>query len=164
VMNEQNTPINRRLASPPPATYVIIFAVFVLAAQLVAMSAPDAAAMSASAVVGVSPAARLVRQIVVYPNYVTSLTDYTAKSDMDGLLGLPGQYVAKASFIDSSGIEGTVEVFATSYDCSRRQYALGTTSQDALIANGRVLLRLFNQPSYRQTSAYQQAMDAITSP
>lgn len=137
--------------------------VLTLAALLFVVSGAEAAAMPVHSIV-LSPAASVVRQLVRSPNYVVSLTDHTARSDTEGLLGLPGQYVAKASFRDANEITGIVEVFATSYDRSRRESSLWSTNQDAIEQNGRVLLRLFNSPSYWQVQAYRQAMANIILP
>jgi len=105
----------------------------------------------------VSPAARVVAQLVIPSAWIVSLTDYTMRSDPSGLLGLPGQYVSKARFYDSDGVVGNVEVFATVTDRARREAALRATGQYPSAVNGRALLTLDTYYSDWQLQAYQSA-------
>src|SRR5262245_20926624 len=98
----------------------------------------------------ISPAATIAA--AVSPN-VVNLNDFTATSDPDQLLGLPGQYTSKATFTDLDHLVGTVEVFARPEDLAGRLFQLqavrGSASQeidlpaDANDPNARVLLRLW---------------------
>jgi len=112
----------------------------------------------------VSSAARVAAQLSTPSSTIKGLTDYNARSDPDGLLGLPGQYIARADFNVSNEISGPVEVFATSSDRARRQQGLGPGAQAAYIWNGRVLLRLFGSPSTWQLQAYRDALNDVYLP
>jgi hypothetical protein len=112
----------------------------------------------------VSPAARVVAQLVIPFTSIVSLTDYTMRSDPDGLLGLPGQYVSKARFYDSDGAAGNVEVFATLTDRTRREAALRATGQYPTAVNGRALLALDTYDYDWQVQAYRSAFYAAYVP
>src|SRR5438046_492449 len=96
-----------RRHAPRPAIGALVLAL----ALLVATAAPALARPFEQATL--SQAARVVTQLTTRYSTIASLTDYTARTDPDQLLGLPGQYVARADFEDTNGVAGTVEVFAT---------------------------------------------------
>src|SRR3954451_8532989 len=108
---------------------------------LLALSPGPAAASS------ISQAAAIAAQLS--PN-VVSLTDYAATSDPDQLLGLPGQYTAKATFTDLNHVVGGIEVSARPDDLANRLFqrqALQASASeevdlpaDASDPNARVLL------------------------
>jgi hypothetical protein len=91
----------------------------------------------------------------------TSVVELTAGSDPDQLLGFPGQYVAKTTFLNPRGDTGSVEVFATATDAQSSWQSLSPTSQDAVTPNGRYLLNLTSTDSGMR-SAYQSAFKLLT--
>lgn len=126
-----------------------------LMAVLVAASSP--ASLFAQA--AISPAASIAGQLGTPYNSILSVTDFTAVTDPDGLLGAPGQYIAKARFTDSANISGDVEVFATARDARTRLGSLNGASavgQEVDIAQGLVIVRLYN--SSGDGSAYRTAL------
>jgi hypothetical protein len=91
---------------------------------------------SAARAQSISPAAQIIVQLGRPVE-----RDYNATTDPEGLLGLPGQYVARATFAD-----GSVEVFSTPADRDGRAQYLANTSTDLLYvadySTGSVLLRV----------------------
>lgn len=102
---------------------------------------------------------------------------YTATTDLNHLLGRPGQYTSKANWIDtrikgegSSGTSidsvrgGSVEVFGTLADASRRaRYVRAVTQSSSAFVEydfqrGSVLLRLSRDLTPAQASAYKAAL------
>ncbi len=57
----------------------------------------------------ISPAASIAGQLGTPGGAILGVVDFTTVTDPDGLLGAPGQYIAKARFTDSAGISGDVE-------------------------------------------------------
>src|SRR5438105_1698504 len=69
-------------------------------------------------------AAMIAEQLATPSTVILRVSDFTITTDPDGLLGVPGQYVAKAQFTDSAGVTGDVEVFANARDARTRLSAL----------------------------------------
>jgi hypothetical protein len=105
---------------------------------------------AAAAAPPISAAAAIAAQLS--PSLVT-LTDYNAATDPDQLLGLPGQYIARAAFTDLNHVAGVVEVFPTPEDFANRVFTLKALQvyeseevdlpPDATDPGARVLLRLW---------------------
>src|SRR5437016_2360677 len=95
-----------------------------LIAVLVAALSP--ASLFAQA--AISPAASIAGQLGTPYSAILSVSDFTAVTDPDGLLGAPGQYIAKARFTDSADVSGDVEVFATARDARTRLGSLNGAS------------------------------------
>jgi hypothetical protein len=94
----------------------------------------------------ISPAASIAGQLGTQSSTILSVADFSALTDPDGLLGAPGQYVAKARFTDSAGISGDVEVFANVRDARTRLNSLAGASavgQEVDVAQGLVIVRLY---------------------
>ena len=110
----------------------------------VAVIAINASTVAASS--GVSPAAAIAVQLS--PS-LTGLTDFTSLSDPEHLLGLPGQYIAKAQFEDANQVTGIVEVFAYPDDFNARlstlEFAVTSQEVDVSAPNSKVIVRLFSQ-------------------
>lgn len=106
---------------------------------------------------------------------------FTAETDPNDLLGRPGGYTSKASFIDdridpeevidpgpgSVDIGGSIEVFDDADAAGRRADYIGKISQ-ALPAlteydyvSGRVLLRVSGELTPQQAAAYEAALSEI---
>jgi hypothetical protein len=109
---------------------------------------------------------------------IGSSITYTAATDLNHLLGRPGQYTDKVSFKDTritgqgTGIGvsdgGSIEVFATTADAGKRFAYLQSlsTSGNALFAeyeylDGVVILRISNQLTPDQAGQYQAALKAL---
>jgi hypothetical protein len=105
---------------------------------------------------------------------------YTDASDLNHLLGRPGQYTGKVNFKDTrtpdSGNHdvniavddgGSIEVFATAADATKRfTYVQGIASSSALFAeydyqDGLVVLRVSKILTPPQAQAYQTALQAL---
>jgi len=94
----------------------------------------------------ISPAASIAGQLGTPGDTILSVVDFTTVTDPDGLLGAPGQYIAKARFTDSAGISGDVEVFANARDARTRLGSLAgaaAVGQEVDTAQGLVILRLY---------------------
>ncbi len=107
----------------------------------------------ASAAPTISPAAAIAAQL---SSNVVSLTDYTATTDPEQLLGIPGQYTSKAGFTDLYHVVGVVEVFDTPGDLANRLFQLRAVQVYAAEemdipleadSTSRVLLRLWIPPT-----------------
>jgi hypothetical protein len=108
----------------------------------------------------VSPAAVIAGQMTTPDSTIVSVSDFTPATDPDLLLGAPGQYVAKARFLDSAGVQGDVEVFANARDARARLAGLAG-GQEIDVTQGLVVLRLSNL--YGDSQPYKDAlMRAIT--
>jgi len=106
----------------------------------------------AAAAPNVSPAAAIAAQL---NSNLVNVTDYTAATDPEQLLGVPGEYTAKAAFADARGVVGTVEVFATPDDFANRLFTIKalqvspsveTDLPDTGDPTARVLVRLWIPP------------------
>jgi hypothetical protein len=111
-----------------------------------------------------SPAALVVAQLgSTLP--VTLITDYTAQSDPEHLLGSPGQYIAKATFNDSSvsnqDATGIVEVFASQADMNVRYNVVSSSSGERDIPFGTLLLRVSTATPDATLSQYQAALGSL---
>jgi hypothetical protein len=134
---------------PPPPRFEIT-RLWLTALLLIVSSALSPATLFAQA--AVSPAAMIAGQLATPGFTITSVSDYTALTDPDGLLGAPGQYIARAGFIDSTGVvgltgvTGDVEVFASARDAKTRLNGLaaGAAGQELDIPLNLVILRLYN--------------------
>jgi hypothetical protein len=116
-------------------------------AWLIALLVVAAAPASALAQAAVSPAANVAGQLVIPGSTILSVSDFTAATDPDLLLGAPGQYIAKARFIDSAGVQGDVEVFANARDARTRTLGLAgaaAAGQELDVQQGLVLVRFYN--------------------
>ena len=94
----------------------------------------------------ISPAASIAGQLGTPFSTILGVDDYTAVTDPDGLLGAPGQYIAKARFMDSANIAGDVEVFANARDTRTRLGSLAGASaagQEVDVQQGLVIVRLY---------------------
>jgi hypothetical protein len=101
---------------------------------------------------------------------LTLVADFTADSDPEHLLGLSGQYISKAAFVDSSiaastanGPTGIVEVFSSPSELNVR-YAVVSTRAGSLehdIASGTVLLRLVGSTPDSALLQYQTALSNV---
>ncbi|MBV9544552.1 MAG: hypothetical protein JOY61_09245 [Chloroflexi bacterium] len=107
----------------------------------------------------VSQAAVLAGKMATAGQTITSVVDLTGQTDPDGLLGLNGEYVAKAQFADTAGVTGYVEVFNNARDANARRATLAANNGgETDIVNGAVVLRVM-QPSADAT-AYATAVGA----
>ena len=137
-----------------PAAHAWLIALFV-GATLPAHALAQAA---------VSPAAVIAGQLVTPTSTILSISDYTPATDPDLLLGAPGQYVAKARFVDSTGVQGDVEVFASARDERTRARGLAGTAtafQELDVEQGLVLVRLYGLVGDSQ--AYRDALTRAVS-
>jgi hypothetical protein len=103
---------------------------------------------------------------------------YTAENDPNTLLGRPGQYIAKANFVDTalgSGSSlfdiaegGSIEVFETTELAQgRADYITGIIAANPILVeydfiNGPVLLRVSGVLTPDQAAVYDQALQTIT--
>ncbi len=115
-----------------------------------------------------SPATSVVWQLQAAIPTIGSVTELTPTTDPDQLLGAPGQYVAKTTFVDPSvaadGIAGCVEVFPDTKSLAAREAFLklsgaGTPEQD--VARGTVLLRIYTSSA---ATDYNAAFAALALP
>lgn len=99
---------------------------------------------------------------------------YTAETDVNNLLGRPGQYTSKVNFQDTRlapqstnfdvGDGGSIEVFANAEDARRRRDYVEAISKSASFLveyqylEGLVLLRLSRRLTPDQAAAYQTAL------
>jgi hypothetical protein len=109
-----------------------------------------------------SPAALVVAQLGTASPYVVLLEDFNQQTDPEHLLGLPGRYVAKAAFSDStvdpSGEPtGVVEVFASQAALNARYDAVSTRGETD-VPVGTILLRLVPTTPAATINAYQTAL------
>ncbi|MBV9582426.1 MAG: hypothetical protein JO057_27895 [Chloroflexi bacterium] len=135
------------------------------AAILVPASLAVAVPADLRAQVSSSSAAAVVLQLQAAIPTVALTTDFTSATDPDGNLGVPGQYMAKAQFSDSSAspaIVGYVEVFATASDVARS--STNTMPGETNLAQGRVLVRFTTPVSQATLAAYQVALSTIPLP
>jgi len=104
---------------------------------------------------------------------------YTAENDPNTLLGRPGQYIAKANFVDTTlgvgsslfdiAAGGSIEVFETAELAQgRADYITGVIAANPILVeydflNGPVLLRVSGVLTPDQASLYQMALGNITS-
>jgi len=108
----------------------------------------------------ISPAASIAGQLGTPFSTILGVSDFTAVTDPDGLLGAPGQYIAKARFTDSAGISGDVEVFANARDARTRLGSLAGASavgQEVDVPEGLVIVRLYYLNG--DASAYRAALN-----
>jgi hypothetical protein len=113
----------------------------------------------------VSPAAIVAGQLGTPGRTILSVSDFTVQTDPDLLLGAPGQYIARARFVDTAGVQGDVEVFANARDARTHLGALAgavTAGQEVDVTEGLVLVRLYNLLGDSQ--AYQAALAAAVTP
>jgi hypothetical protein len=107
-----------------------------------------------------SQAAALVAQLQSARPSVTLLVDYSQDTDPEYLLGLPGQYQAKATFADSvmSAAPGTptgsIEVFARATQLQNRLSSMLRTPGEHDIIFGAVLVRVFVSRGADDLNAY----------
>jgi hypothetical protein len=103
---------------------------------------------------------------------------YTAENDPNTLLGRPGQYIAKANFVETalgSGSSlfdiaegGSIEVFETTELAQgRADYITGIIAANPILVeydfiNGPVLLRVSGVLTPDQAAVYDQALQTIT--
>jgi hypothetical protein len=149
--------------------------------QVTVTPAPTAQPTQATKAVATAYAGQTALQVIQHlqahrlPIGVTYV--YTAETDLNHLLGRPGQYTGKAEFTDTrlpaSGDQGanisvsdggSVEVFATVTDAQHRfAYIQGlSTSGNALFAeyeylDGEAILRVSNALTPAQVAAYKAA-------
>ena len=131
-------------------------------ALFAAIVAGALAPATTSAMPAVSPAAVIAGQLVTSDTVILTVSDYTAPTDPDGLLGLAGEYIAKAQFADSADVNGYVEVFGNTRDATTRMLSLSgamATGQEIDFQPNQspVVLRLFNV-SQGGAQAYRNAL------
>jgi hypothetical protein len=113
-----------------------------------------------------SSAASVVVQLQSSRPGMTLLSDYSQTTDPERLLGLPGQYLARATFYDPAvtpdptGVTGMVEVFAQPKHLAARLQTLDQTLESDLPI-GPVLLRLFPAADQTTLAAYRTALYAL---
>ena len=117
---------------------------------------------------GLSAAASAVVQLQGSLSGITLLNDYTQDTDPEHLLGLPGQYIAKANLHDaalsrdSQEVTGSIEVFASARDLNSRKLAIGRAfPYEGNFSTGLILVRLFSSTTPDQLAAYRDATQAI---
>ena len=120
-------------------------------------------------------AAEIVAALKTDGQPIANTEDYTAENDPDKLLGRPGQYTSKTNFRDSRipgidlfGIDvqagGSIEVFASEEDATRRRNYLQTVTQVAPFLveydyqHGALILRLSRSLTPEQAEAYFTAL------
>ncbi len=124
----------------------------VVSARGVAFASDDGAGALRLDQAGSSSAALVVLQLQASVPTLRLQTDYTATNDPDGLLGLPGQYTAKAAFGQGDVPAGYVEVFDTFGDRASRARRLQQQSNtETDISSGKILLRLLPAQKHGDT-------------
>jgi hypothetical protein len=126
-------------------------------------------------------AAQIVQELKAKGMPIGTSFTYTAESDLNHLLGRPGQYTGKAEFKDTrissteTGAQitvsdgGSVEVFVSTTDAQHRFTYLQaiSTSGNALFAeyeylDGMAILRVSSQLTPTQAKAYETAFKAVS--
>jgi hypothetical protein len=107
-----------------------------------------------------SAASSVIGQLHNTISTITLSTDYTVDSDPEGLLGLPGQYTAKAKFADGD-TTGMVEVFGSQGDLNNRYNTLEANSDEVDVKSGVVLVRLFGYGASSKASEYGAALGSV---
>jgi hypothetical protein len=133
-------------------------------AWLIALLITAAVPAHTLAQAAVSPAAVIAGQLVTPGTTILSISDFTPATDPDLLLGAPGQYVAKARFVDSTGVQGDVEVFASARDERARARLLAgmaTAGQEVDVEQGLILVRFYGLVGDGQ--AYRDALTRAVS-
>jgi hypothetical protein len=114
-----------------------------------------------------SSAASVVVQLQCARPSMTLLSDYSQTTDPEHLLGLTGQYLARATFndydvtSDPGGVTGIVEVFASTRDMLSRQQTMVKPDGESDAVVGPVLVRLFGLKDRATFDAYQAALNVI---
>jgi hypothetical protein len=127
-------------------------------------------------------AAQIIDQLEESGLPISDVQVYTSATDPNELLGRPGQYVDKASFVDTRMNEpvmkdetdtsdgGSVEVFDDEGDAEERaDYVRSITegngpSAEYSYLRGQVLLRVSGKLTPAQAKAYEQAFQAVKAP
>jgi hypothetical protein len=111
----------------------------------------------------VSQAATIASRLGTSDNPIVAVVDVTPYTDPEQLLGIAGQYVSKAYFRDSTGLDGAVEVFSSAADAQYRMETQLEYRYDELdLVRGAVVVRLF-YASIDQNNAYEQRLTRLFS-
>jgi len=111
-----------------------------------------------------SQAAALVAQLQSVRPSVSLLVDYSQDTDPEYLLGLPGQYQAKATFADSlmsapaGTATGSIEVFARASQLQNRLSSMLRAPGERDITFGTILVRVFVSRGADDLNAYCSAL------
>lgn len=141
---------------------------------------PTQATPASTTVKATLSAEQIVKALQARGLPIGAFTVYTAETDLNHLLGRPGQYISKASFKDTRIVSqttdfgvsdgGSVETFATAKDAQGRFAYLQSlsTSGNALFAEyeyieGLVVLRVSSQLTPDQAKAYDTALKGLLS-
>ena len=106
---------------------------------------------------------------------IDNIVVYTADTDVNHLLGKPGQYISKANFADTTLEQfdkanpkgGIVETFSNSKDLNARKDYIESIEQqmpallETFVVNGNYLLRLNKDLTIDQVTAYKNAFMAL---
>jgi hypothetical protein len=142
----------------------------VLLVLSIACTAPSGAAPPPSATQPASTPEAVIAHLKAAGLPITGEVVYTAETDTNKLLGRPGQYTAKANWLDArapeAGDANTVEIFATDADRKTRQDYVAAAAKSPIFAEygyakGRVLLRVAGRLSPDQAAEYDRALQTL---